>query len=367
MPEYIVSGRDPRGRKVTEWFEAASAVEAVHSFHELGYTDVVLHIDDVAALSLNRSKINKQFTPADYLAMRRGGGSFFFWVLWLYRRTWKTTALLLAFLAFRRVVSREWNWWDGVLLAIILSPIVMAAWLKLGGKGQGFRRMMEARSWGRWGQMLERLEPLQGKLSANEFAFRKAQGLAGLGRTDEAEAVVAPFAGGSAIPEWYYWARMTEVYGVAHRTDRVVEALETAARLAPENATVRIDLAIALVRYRRDTRRARALLDEARDLAISDLAEPLFRAAEGLVSLEEKDAGRAVDLLKGAIKGLWYYRPGNPYIGLVTDRLRGSLALAYAALGDRAAAEREFRRAEPRLVALGMDELLGRCRNAVGV
>jgi hypothetical protein len=54
-------------------------------------------------------------------------------------------------------------------------------------------------------------------------------------------------------------------------------------------------------------------------------------------------------------------------MGLVTDRLRASLALACAGCGDRAGAERQFRRAEPRLIALGMDDLLERCRHAVGV
>ena len=367
MPEYIVSGRDPRGRKVTEWFEAASASEAVRSFHELGYTEVVLHVDDVAALSLRRAKIGKQFTARDYLAMRRGGGSYLFWVFKLYQMSWKTTGLLFLFLIFRRVEEREWTWWDGVLLILVVGPFLMAGWLKLTGRSQGFRRLMDARSWGRWRQMLERLEPLQTKLSPDEFAFRKAQALAGLGRLDEAEAVVAPFADGSAVPEWYYWARITEVYGIAHRTDRVVESLETAARLAPENGTVRIDLAIAMLRYRRDTRRARALLDEARTYAVSDLAEPLFEAAEGLLALELKDPGRASELLAASIHQLSYYRAGNPYMGLVTDRLRASLALAYAASGDRAGAERQFRRAEPRLIALGMHDLLERCRHAVGV
>jgi hypothetical protein len=54
-------------------------------------------------------------------------------------------------------------------------------------------------------------------------------------------------------------------------------------------------------------------------------------------------------------------------MGLVTDRLRASLAMAYAACGDRSGAERQLRRAEPRLIALGMDELRERCRHAVGV
>ncbi len=180
--------------------------------------------------------------------------------------------------------------------------------------------------------------------------------MARLGRLDEAEALVAHFADGTTMPEWHFWSRMTEVYGVAGLRDRVIEALETAARLAPDNATVRIDLAIAVLRYRRDTRRGRALLDEARAHAISDLAAPLNSAAEGLLALELKDPGRAVELLGEAIRALSYYRPGNPYIGLVTDRLRASLALAYAAAGDRAAAERQFRRAEPRLRALAMND-----------
>jgi hypothetical protein len=49
------------------------------------------------------------------------------------------------------------------------------------------------------------------------------------------------------------------------------------------------------------------------------------------------------------------------------DRIRAHLALTLAALGDHAAAEREFRLAEPRLVALRRDELLARCRQALEI
>ena len=115
MPEYIVSGRGPRGRRITEWFEAASADEAVRSFDELGYRDIVLHIDDVAALHLRRAKIDKKITARDYVAIRRGGGRYLFWVSWLYRLSWKTTLFFLALLAMRRVQGGEWTWWDGVL------------------------------------------------------------------------------------------------------------------------------------------------------------------------------------------------------------------------------------------------------------
>lgn len=367
MPEYIVSGRDPRGRKVTEWFDAASADEAVRSFHELGYTDVVLHTDDVAAVTLKRAKIPKQITAADYVAMRRGGGSYLFWTLRLYQLSWKTTLLLLVFLLYRRAGDADWTAWDGLLLATTLGPFLAAAWIKLAGAGGAFRRMMAARSWGRWAEMLDRLGPLEGKLGADEFAFRKAQALAGLGRLDEAEALVVPLASGATIPEWYYWARMSEVYGVGKRKDRMLESLATAARLAPGNATVLLDQALAALRYDRDTRRARALLDEARTHAISDILAHSAEAVEGTLALELKDPARAAESLARAIRGLSYYRPGNPYLGLVTDRLRASLALAHAGCGDRAAAEREFRRAEPRLVALGMDDLRERCRREIGV
>ena len=226
---------------------------------------------------------------------------------------------------------------------------------------------MDARSWGRWGEMLDSIGPLEGKVPADEFTFRKAQALAGLGRLDEAEALVAPFADSSAIPEWYYWARMTEVYGVARRIDRLIEAQEAAARLAPGNATVLIDMALMLVRYRRDTRRARALMDQARSHAISDLAESSVDAVEGMLAFEEKDPAEARRRLERAMNGWKPYRPGNPYVGLVLDRDRAYLALACAGEGDRAAAERHFHRAEPRLRALGFDDLLERCRQAVGV
>jgi tetratricopeptide (TPR) repeat protein len=367
MPEYIVSGRGPRGRRVTEWFEAASADEAVRSFDELGYRDIVLHTDDVAAIHLHRAKIDKKITARDYVAMRRGGGRYLFWVFWLYRLGWKTTAAFLALLTLRRAGEGEWTWWDWLLLGMVLAPFPVAAGIKLASKGHLYWKVMDARSWGRWAEMLDLIGPLEGKVAADEFTFRKAQAIAGLGRLDEAEALVAPFADGSAIPEWYYWSRLADVYGVAQRVDRLIEAQETAARLAPANTTVLIDLALVLVRYRRDTRRARSLLDRARSHAISDIAESSVDAVEGLVALEEKDPVEARQRLERAIAGLKPFRPGNPFVGLVLDRNHAYLSLACAGEGDRAAAERHFRRAEPRLLAVGFDDLRERCRQAVGV
>lgn len=367
MPEYIVSGRDPRGRRVTEWFEAASADEAARSFDELGYRDIVLHTDDVAAIHLRRAKIDRKITASDYVVMRRGGGSYLFWVAWLYRMCWKSSSIFLAILALRRARESEWTWADWFVLIVVLGPFPLAAWIKLRGQAQLYRKVMDARSWGRWQEMLDRLGPLEGKVPADEFTFRRAQALAGLGRLDEAEAAVAPLGDGRAIPEWFYRARLAELYGSAGRYDRLLETQEAAARLAPANATVLLDLAFATARFRRDTRRARSLLNEARSHAISDVAASTVDAVEGMLALEEKDPAEARRRFERANAGLKPYRPGNPYVGLVLDRNRAYLALACAGEGDRAAAERHFYGAEPRLRALGYDDLLERCRQAVGV
>ena len=47
MLEYLYTAINPKGRKVTEYIEAESADTAVRFLGERGYSDIVLHTDDV--------------------------------------------------------------------------------------------------------------------------------------------------------------------------------------------------------------------------------------------------------------------------------------------------------------------------------
>jgi tetratricopeptide (TPR) repeat protein len=205
-----------------------------------------------------------------------------------------------------------------------------------------------------------------GKVPPEEIAFRKASALAGLGRLDEAVQLVRPFGDGAAMPEWLYRSRLAEVYGTAQRHDEAAAEVEQALRLAPDNATVLMEAAKSEVWHRRNPRRARELLDRARQHALSDVLQPFAAYVEGLIYLEEGRPHEAQSFLGQAYQGASAFRHASPLVGAALDQMHAALALAAAGTGDLPAARRHFRLARPRLEALKQDQVIARCEQALG-
>jgi tetratricopeptide (TPR) repeat protein len=190
--------------------------------------------------------------------------------------------------------------------------------------------------------------------------------VAGLGGLHEALKIVEPLRDGAKMPPWLFWARLVEVYSNAKLPDQVIACSEKAVELAPDNATVLVDLAMVLLRYRRDTRRARELLEEVRGHALGDMVEPFVLKTEGVLALEEGDAAAARRLLEESILKMSPYARANALVGATIAQSHAYLTLACAGLSDADSAHTHFRLAEPRLRALKADDLLARCQQALG-
>jgi tetratricopeptide (TPR) repeat protein len=348
--------------------EADSADLVQFVLRDRGYTEVVLHTDDVSARYTNQSAVERHVTPRDYVGFRRRGpvGD----VLFLARKLYQGSAFLmlaaLGMLVFRRWRRDPWAGWDTTYLAVLALPLVWALAAQAFKPSRRYHRLIEAAAWCRWEEVLALLPAIRHRLPPEEAAFREAGALAGLGRLDEALALLEPFRDGRRMPAWLYWGRLPEVYRAAGQADQCLTAAETAAELAPENPTILLDLAANLLRYRRDTRRARDLLKRARGHALSDMVQLFVKRAEGVLALEEGRADEAARRLEEVQEGFRGFRHASPLIGVVVDSNHAYLALANAALGLTDAAERHFRLAEPRLRALKAEDLLERCRQALG-
>jgi hypothetical protein len=115
MAEYLLTGRKPGGGEVTERIEAGTAQAAMYAMELRGYTDVVLHTDDVAALHTRQSEVAEHITPREYLAFRERGGylnGVIFCVRKVYQGTWKFYGAVLALLICRSATwySRSLTW-----------------------------------------------------------------------------------------------------------------------------------------------------------------------------------------------------------------------------------------------------------------
>src|SRR5262249_50047873 len=133
-----------------------------------------------------------------------------------------------------------------------------------------FRRVTEARAWGRWNEVLTSLPAFRDKIPAHEMVFMEAQALAGLGKLDEALNVIQELANDEQVPAWMYWARLAGVCATAHDFKASLAARQKAAELAPHEQVVLLDYATALVEHEHDPFRARQFLVEAKRHATSD-------------------------------------------------------------------------------------------------
>ena len=367
MPKYLLSGTDARGRRRTEAVSAPTADAAADQFRARGFADVTLHSDEVIG-HLFLDDALKHLTPRDYVAIGRlSRGQFLaHQIARLYRSQWWLFLIMAALVVGRRVLDAPWDVLDTLACAFLLTPLVVVLLGELISPSRKFERAMSYNAWGRWGEMLNALPALRRVVPAQQYAFYQAKALAGLGRLDEALDVVRPYADDPNTPAWLYWGQLADVFHTAKLGDRAIECGEKAVEHAPDNPTVLIDLAVSLLRYRRDAARARPLLERARAHEISDLLAPFLIMAEGVLALEENRPEKARELLDESARLAEPFRHTTALMGAAIDRVHTYLTLACAATGDLAAAERHFRIAEPRLRAFEATDLLDRCQAALG-
>ncbi|WP_165246545.1 tetratricopeptide repeat protein [Paludisphaera soli] len=372
MPEYLLTGRDATGKTVTESVEAGSTDEAVRIAREaMGLDEVVLHTDDAGALYSRQADVAGAISPRDYLRFRDLPAPIAGLLVLsrnLYRgRRW-TMLLALGVVAFRRWDGRPWSWVDWLATAYLLAPALFAAAAQIfRGEAGSYERMIDAVAWGRWEEVLRLVDELQGSnVPPEELAFQRARALAGLGRVEEGLAAVAPYGDGEVMPEWLYLGRLPDVLCAAQRFEEARAAMERALELAPDNPTILLDMARFEARHGDDPRRARELLEEAREHALSDVVVPFALALEGQIVRAEGRPREAVALLEEARGRLSAFRHASPLIGVSLDYIEADLALAHAAAGDADAASRHARRALPRLRAQGDSVMIGRLRSALG-
>jgi tetratricopeptide (TPR) repeat protein len=364
--EYLITGRNRRGRRVTQIVRAASGDEAAATFGAQGYTEVVLHTDDVSA-PLVKASAAAGLTPSEQVAIRTmGEGRRFLFFAWKsYRTIWPVTFLALAMIGLR-LASRSLAGLEVLALAVLLFPPGVHIYLSLFGAGSVYLRLLRAVGRARWEEALRLVPRVKLPLSPVELPLLKARALAGGGRLPEALAELDRATAGPSYPRYLYWLSQSIIYLDARELEKGLSALAQAHELAPQIPLIAVSYASRLLAVRRDVGRARVLVAEARRHAIADWTVPFFLNADGAIALEEGRADDAVRLLAEAVRQQDRFQRNNPSTLAQGARMRANLCLALAATGDTAAARAELRRAGPLLQAHREFELLKRCEQAVG-
>ncbi len=219
MPIYLTTGRNPAGRKVTERHEATSADEVMRILRDRGYDEIVLHTSEVEA-GIDQRRGHKAvlaLTPGEHLRLRRLPPRLAFFlnvVSMSYRKTWLPSLLALCGLAYLLLSNVPHLAFLKFALAVYLAAPVVVALIAQFFRGEAgrFRRLREAVSWGRWDEVLRSADRVGPRIPADYLTFEKAKAMAGLGRLDEALAIIETFGDGGANPDWMYWSRLASIY-----------------------------------------------------------------------------------------------------------------------------------------------------------
>ncbi|HEU5116046.1 MAG TPA: hypothetical protein VFT74_05150, partial [Isosphaeraceae bacterium] len=131
MPEYLATGRSPQGKTTTERIEAESADEAVRTLQDRGFSDVVLHSDDVAALYNKTVEVegDEPVSPRESLWFRNLPAplaGILFISLRIYQKNWLLNLLDAGVLILRRYQDRPWGFLDYVLAVVLALPLIWA-------------------------------------------------------------------------------------------------------------------------------------------------------------------------------------------------------------------------------------------------
>ena len=213
---------------------------------------------------------------------------------------------------------------------------------------------------------MKRLPPLRPHLPPIEFAARKACALAGLGRFADGLNAMEECVASDDIPLWMYYARLAEVYDVAQMHEKSLECHRLAHNDAPDNPTVKLELALALLKNEVDTATAQQLIASAEQQTLSDMLLTMLPFIKGLAALNAGEFQEAERCLRRAEKALRPMARSAALVRLVLDINSAYTAVALVNLGERQNAERLFEKAYPRLEALKASRILARCHKSFG-
>jgi len=370
MLEFLVTCTDAEGKRETIRIQASSSREAIEKCALRGYTDITLHTDDAAAVAVATMPAvdDEVMKPADLVELRSLSSLGFFWMLygksWNY--LWWAQAPALVWLAYGAWRGTPLTWVGWLASAILLLPPAIAVWLAFFGPARKYDAMLEAMCWGRWQEVLDRVPALRGSVPDFELDMRSACALVGLGRFDEGMALVRAHGNDPAMPLWMYLGRMSELYDLAQRYDEALQCHRDALEDAPDNPTVVLDYALALLKQERDTELAMRLIGEIENQPKADLLVMVLPLLHGMAALNSGHDNDAANRLREAEKNLRPMAKGSALVRFLVDMARTYRAIALAKLGRSSEADRLFAVVRPRLEALNYTRLIERFRSARG-
>lgn len=369
MPKFIITATDAKHKRETRRVVAETARDAVAQVEAEGGTEIVLHTDDVMAHTIEMSpeKVDEnEFTAADFIQMRYASKwTFFLFVLkkLYWKVKWSLAVIVVIWLWYERLSSHPF-----VKAFLIIStlgiPFLIAAHATFFGWASKFDALLEDYAWGRWQKVIQGLPPLKHKIPRLEYFVLKAGSLAGLRKNDKALALMKTLEGAPDIPRWMYLGRLAEIYVVAGDSEAALNRVQQAYEEDPENPTLQLDLALALLKNDAEIDRAAALIETAEKQPLNEFLTLMLPMHKGFLAGARKQYADAERLLRTAIENLKPASIRHPSVRQLIDLLHGQLAIVLARQKDFRGAEEHFKIAFPRLCAIKADHIINRYKTA---
>ncbi|QDT29021.1 tetratricopeptide repeat protein [Gimesia panareensis] len=364
MPVYLLTATDQHGKRDTHRVTADSAQQACNEFEENGYSDIVLHSDDVFAATTDlfpaNDDVEEHLTAADLVQMQHLS-DFQQFLFTLRRAYWQSRWFyLLVILAFVYRWHYQLGWFGNVeeldaidlgLLVVVLLPLVITLWYTYLSPARKYKQLMQAFAWGLWDEVIDLCPTLRGKIPGFELACRHAVALAAEGKFEEGMDMIEQFEEIQDIPRWMYLGRLSELYEVVKDGEQVIECHRLSYEAAPDNPTVQLDYAYALLKYQQNLPLAQQLMAEAEQQHLSELLKFMLPYLKGILALNQGRPNEAEKLFHECQSLLLPISHSEPMLQLFVDFNRGFLAIALAELGDPREAEKLYQLVEPRLKA----------------
>ena len=378
MLDFYLTATDGQGKRETVCIQAATAKEAYAQAESDGYTDITLHTDDAsAAAAAPMPETDNIITPADMVELRSASDIefFFFLLLALYKQfRWLalgSAALLVYFVGIAPSFTTSWFSPTLVTIGIIGAsiplgaPLAIALWSTLFSNTRKYQAMLDAGGWGRWQEVIDIEPSLRGSVPDFELDVRLACAWVGLGKFGEGLALFEQHRNDPEVPRWLYLGRLSEVYNLAHRHEEALEFHRQAYEEAPDNPTVVLDYAMALLGNEVDLPRAQRLIAHAEAQPLSDTLQLMLPYIKGLAALNDKKSEEALTLFQEAESRLSPLAAVHALVRAAIDSVRAYRAIALAGLGKTAEAQQLFDAVRPRFEALDSVLLIRRFERAV--
>lgn len=326
MREFHFEAKDRSNRTVRDTLVAVDAADARAQLARMGYSEAQVRADNLAFVRQEgqRSELPGLMIDADYdpLALV---------VLKIFARHWMLMLPGLFAMLLALWLGVPSIWW-GVALVGAAALFTLRGALP----AMLFNLMQSARLHGHYDIGLHyanafRMLALDKLVAPLMQDAERARMLAGLGRLDEALAVMSLYEDDSDPLQ--YLPLLASVYDIAGERELMAATQRKLVAASGNSLENRIDLAYTLARHTDRYEEVRGLIDGAHPDSCSDLYACVLRTVQGILLQSEGQHKLALAKLRKAHHGMM--RHTNPAIVWMRDEMQAYVAVSMKALGKK--------------------------------